>query len=71
MKETRPKDLDKIVPIEGDMELGRLGLKSDDQKTILENVSSFLDNLCLTRELYYLGGIHGAEKHSLFTYQNQ
>ncbi|XP_013149063.1 PREDICTED: fatty acyl-CoA reductase 1-like [Papilio polytes] len=39
LKETRPKDLDKIVPIEGDMELERLGLKSDDQKTILENVS--------------------------------
>ncbi|XP_045534533.1 putative fatty acyl-CoA reductase CG5065 [Papilio machaon] len=39
LKETRPNALDKIIPIEGDMESHQFGLKSDDRKTLLENVS--------------------------------
>ncbi|KPI92954.1 Putative fatty acyl-CoA reductase CG5065 [Papilio xuthus] len=39
LKETRPNDLDKLIPITGDMESQEWGIRNNDRKTILENVS--------------------------------
>lgn len=38
LKQTRPGDLNKVIPIEGDIATSKLGIRPDDEQTLSDKV---------------------------------